>query len=81
MGCCDSKLKKEKQYVQTLADSKDLKATYEINKKVLGAGSYGKVFKAHNKKDESLMCAIKVIDKSKIDAKELINLKGEVKMM
>jgi len=41
----------------------ELKQQYNINKKVLGSGSFGKVFQAENKADNSHQVAIKVIAK------------------
>ena len=43
----------KKSFVNSLATWKDLKATYNIDRKVLGTGSYGKVFMATDKKDPS----------------------------
>lgn len=48
---------------------------------MLGSGSYGKVFMAQDKKDESMKIAIKVINKSKLDAEDLESLKNEVRLM
>ena len=44
----------------------ELKQQYNINKKVLGSGSFGKVFQAENKADNSHQVAIKVITKQKL---------------
>lgn len=44
---------------------------YNINPKLLGSGTFGKVFQAENKADKSLKVAIKVLHKSKMDASEL----------
>lgn len=41
----------------------ELKQYYNINKKVLGSGSFGKVFQAENKADTTHQVAIKVIAK------------------
>jgi len=41
----------------------ELKQYYNINKKVLGSGSFGKVFQAENKADNTHQVAIKVIAK------------------
>jgi serine/threonine protein kinase len=41
-----------------------LRKQYEIDKNVLGAGSFGKVFLGTNLKDRSMKVAIKVINKS-----------------
>jgi calcium-dependent protein kinase len=64
-----------------MATLNDLKETYDIDQKVLGSGSYGKVFKACDKKDKSMVMAIKVINKSKLDPEDLESLKSEVKLM
>jgi serine/threonine protein kinase len=39
--------------------------------KVLGAGSFGKVFLAQNRKDPSIQIAIKVIKKAGLDEEDL----------
>ena len=49
----------------------NLKNTYEIDMKVLGSGSFGKVFLAKNKKDPSMQIAIKVIKKSNLTDEDL----------
>ena len=72
---------KERKFVQSKANLADLKETYDIDQKVLGSGSYGKVFKACDKKDKSLQIAIKVINKTKLDEEDLISLKNEVRLM
>ena len=41
----------------------DLKKKYEIEKKCLGKGQYGKIYKAVDKDDPSIQIAIKVINK------------------
>lgn len=45
---------RERKFVKSQATLADLKETYDIDQKVLGSGSYGKVFKAADKKDASL---------------------------
>lgn len=52
----------------------ELKQQYNINKKVLGSGSFGKVFQAENKADNSHQVAIKVIAKAKLSEAEIIAL-------
>ena len=86
MGNClkakeDSHHGKERKFIQSKATLADLKETYDIDQKVLGSGSYGKVFKACDKKDKTLEIAIKVINKSKLDPEDLESLKNEVKLM
>ena len=61
-----------------MADVKVLRATYDIDKKVLGSGSFGKVFLANDKKNPDFKVAVKVIDKRKLDEDEIINLRNEV---
>ena len=45
---------RERKFVKSTATLADLKETYDIDQKVLGSGSYGKVFKAADKKDKTL---------------------------
>ena len=54
---------KEHKYVQSLATFLELRLTYDIDEDLLGSGSFGKVFKATDKKDKSMEVAIKTIDK------------------
>jgi len=49
--------------------------------KVLGAGSYGKVFLAESKKDSSIKVAIKVIKKVDMTEEDLLGLRREVAIM
>ena len=55
-----------------------LKKQYQIDKNVLGAGSFGKVFLGTNLKDKSMKVAIKVLDKSKMDQDELDSVNTEI---
>ena len=80
MGCMSAK-SENTTYVQSKANVDVLKSTYDINMKVLGSGSYGKVFLAENKKDRSIKIAIKVIKKSGVSEDDLTNLKREVAIM
>lgn len=59
---------------------KDLKNNYEIGKK-LGAGSFGKVFIATNKKDPTIRLAIKKISKKGMKDADLRGLQNEVAIM
>ena len=63
------------------AKSKDMQKLYNIDKKLLGEGSYGKVFKATNKKDATIAIAIKAIAKANLDAEDLEALENEVQIM
>ena len=74
MGCFSSKDGKP-LYVSSKANVDILKGTYNIDMKVLGSGSYGKVFLAENRKDKSMRIAIKVINKNGLSEEDLENLK------
>ena len=52
MGNCLS-AKKKRNFIDSRANVENLKSTYDIDK-ILGQGSYGKVFLAKNKKDPSI---------------------------
>lgn len=80
MGSCMSVKEKKKEYVDSKANVEALKNRYDINMKVLGSGSYGKVFLAEDKKDSSKI-AIKVIKKSGMSEDDLLGLKREVAIM
>ncbi len=67
--------------VQTKADVKQLRQCYNINPKVLGSGSFGKVFLAENKQDTSHVVAIKVIHKAKLKQDEIDAIKNEVAIL
>ena len=58
-----------------------MKKQYNIDMKPLGEGSYGKVFKAHNKSDTSNVVAIKVINKHGMDKEDLLSINREVSIM
>ena len=49
--CCSQK--RGKEFIKTMLTFKELKATYEIDKNVLGKGSFGTVYKASNKKNKN----------------------------
>jgi serine/threonine protein kinase len=81
MGNCMSAKNgtKEPKFIMSKAKSKDMQRLYDIDsKKLLGEGSYGKVFKATNKKDKSIEIAIKAIAKAKLDEDDLAALENEV---
>lgn len=79
MGNCIATKSKPK-YVDSKANVDNLKATYNIDMKVLGAGSFGKVFLAENKKDSDIKIAIKVIKKAGLDEDDLEALRREVEI-
>jgi len=55
-----------------------LKAEYEIDKRVLGAGHFGKVYKGTNRADPSITVAIKVIDKRNLKSEDLQMIMTEI---
>jgi serine/threonine protein kinase len=64
MGCFSStnlSNPKTTRFVPIKAGVKQLRQIYNINPKVLGAGSFGKVFLAENKQNVEHKVAIKVI--------------------
>jgi calcium-dependent protein kinase len=83
MGNCISEKKgsDERKYVASKATVEKLKQQYEINMKVLGSGSYGKVFLAENKQDRSIRIAIKVMNKRDMTEEDLEGLRREVQIM
>jgi calcium-dependent protein kinase len=83
MGNCLSgnDSKKQPQFVMSKAKSKDMQKLYNIDKKLLGEGSFGKVFKATNKKDKTIAIAIKAIAKANLDQDDLDALENEVQIM
>ena len=64
-GICCNEAKQEKSYsmIRSKATFMDLKRTYNIDRKVLGQGQYGTVYKAVNKQNSNNEIAIKAIDK------------------
>ena len=74
--CCTQK--SGKVYKKTMLTYKELKATYEIDKNVLGKGSFGTVYKASNKKNKKQLMAIKAIDKRQLSKKEIEDIHIEV---
>ena len=79
--CDQPKNMEMRGYVRSRADDRNLKAIYEIETKVLGSGSYGNVFRAVSKQDDTVKVAIKVINKSMLTHEDLESLKNEVKIM
>jgi serine/threonine protein kinase len=63
-----------------MAKCVDLKATYELGQ-TLGAGSFGKIFLATDKKDPDMKVAIKVINKKILDVDVIKNVHNEIKLM
>lgn len=68
-------------YVKSKAKVEDLRKQYSITPKPLGEGSYGKVFKATNIKNEKMVIAIKTINKTQMSDEELLALQSEVSLM
>ena len=67
-----------RKFVNSTATLSDLKATYKIDNKVLGAGSFGKVFVATDKANPKFKVAVKVISKKHLSKDEIDALKDEV---
>ena len=70
----EGKPRRGSSFVKSRANVSSLNATYNINKKCLGRGSFGKVFLATNKNDEEMKVAVKVINKSGMREDELTDL-------
>lgn len=85
MGSCFSagstKAPSTNKPITSNANLADLKATYKIDNKVLGAGSFGKVFVATDKQNSKFKVAVKVISKKFLTKEEIENLKNEVAIM
>ena len=60
---------------------KELKATYDIDRNILGKGSFGTVYKGTNKKNKNHNLAIKAIHKKNLSEEEVNNIHEEVKMI
>ena len=85
MGNCispkDKNKKKTESFVRSRLKATDLKKQYNIELKPLGEGSFGKVFRACNKSDNSVLVAIKVINKHGMDEDDLLSISREVSIM
>ena len=79
MDCIEQK--RVRKFVNSQATYDDLKNQYDIDEKILGAGSYGKVFSAKDKKDPSHIVAVKCIDKYRLTKEDLLDLRNEVELM
>ena len=77
--CCGPS--KDNQYKKTMLGYKDLKATYHIDRNVLGKGSFGTVYKGTNKQNKNHKLAIKAIDKKNLSDEEINDIHEEVKML
>lgn len=60
---------------------RELRNVYKIDKKPLGQGAFGKVYRATNRNDSSVVVAIKVIDKKYLDEEELKDIMNEVEFL
>lgn len=81
MGSCISTKEKDRKFIDSKANVKNLLQRYDIAKTPLGSGSFGKVFLANEKLDKNFKIAIKVIDKSKLTKEDIESLRNEVKTM
>lgn len=77
--CCAEK--RSNQYKKTMLNLKHLKATYNIDKIMLGEGSFGKVYKGTNKMNPKQQLAIKSIKKEFLSEAEINEIHDEVKML
>jgi hypothetical protein len=73
MGCMNTKknssdMSSKKDHLKGVSGVKELKLNYKISPdtKVLGAGSFGKVFLSESIEDPSFKVAIKVLNKKKL---------------
>jgi calcium-dependent protein kinase len=64
----------------SMAGIKELRMTYSIGK-LLGNGSYGKVYLATHKSNQEHKVAVKVINKTEMDDDDLESLKAEVEIL
>lgn len=79
--CCSSQNKGGDSYKKTMLNYKDLKATYNLDPKILGKGSFGTVYKGINKKNKNQKIAIKAIDKSHLTPQECNEIHDEIKLL
>jgi hypothetical protein len=69
-------------FIMSRARAGDMKKQYDIDeKRPLGEGSFGKVFRARSKENPSHIIAIKQISKRGLDKNELLSLEREVTIM
>ena len=61
MGNCLSAKSKEPKFIMSKAKSKDMQKLYNIDKKLLGEGSFGKAYLIERMSDK-LLCVMKCID-------------------
>ena len=79
MGCfCPTS---QENFVRTLANSKDLRLIYNIQKDILGKGTFGSVCKATSKFNPNLEIAIKAIDKRHLIKEDIDDIHKEVKIL
>ena len=78
-NCLSAKNSNQPKFIMSKAKSAEMKKLYDIDtKKLLGEGSYGRVFKAKNKSDSTIAIAIKAINKAHLDEDDLAALENEV---
>ena len=67
--------------VAITANVNSLKQQYDIDKKVLGKGAFGEVYKAQDKRNPEFKVAIKVLRKKNMSEKELASVMDEVDLL
>jgi len=83
MGNCLSgqDVSTNKKFVDSRASVEVLKSSYKIDLKVLGSGSFGRVFLAQNIKDPSSKMAVKVMKKQHMSPEDVEGLHREIALM
>ena len=77
--CCGQR--PTKQYKKTMLNFKDLKATYNLDTKPLGKGSFGTVYRGTNKANSNVKIAIKAINKRALSENEIEQIHQEVQII
>lgn len=88
MGCLNSKkgsmtdVNNKKRHLKGVSGVKELKLNYKISAetKVLGAGSFGKVFLSESIEDSTFKVAIKVLNKKKL-GDDIQSIREEVEIL
>ena len=68
-------------FVKSKATVAQLASHYDIDDKCLGSGSFGKVFLATNKADDTIKIAVKMIDAEGWSSDDRAQLENEIQIM